>query len=67
MDDQKFSKELSSSHSKNEPNQLAILALNEDECNDAQLCLDPDSIGRFCQVWGEIGQAILGRRNIITA
>ena len=47
--------------------ELAILASNERICNDAQTCLDSDSIRRFCQFWGEIGRAILGRRNIITA
>jgi len=51
--DKSFSKELSSSpQQKMNLIQLAILALNEDECMNAQLCLDPDSIGRFCQVWG---------------
>jgi len=64
----KFSKELSSKpQQKMNLIQLAILALNEDECNDAQLCLDPDSIGALLPGLGEIGQAILGRRNIITA
>ncbi len=44
-------------------NELAIQGSNEHECNDAQTCLDPDSIRRFCQVWGEVGRAVLGRRD----
>ena len=47
--------------------ELAMSASNERICNDAQPYLDPDSIRRFCQVWGEVGRAILGRRNIVTA
>ena len=47
--------------------ELAITGSNEPICGNAQTCLDPDSIRRFCQVWGEVGRAILGRRNIITA
>jgi hypothetical protein len=45
---------------------LAMSASNERICNDAQPCLDPDSIKRFCQVWGEVGQAILARRSCAT-
>ena len=51
----------------NEVPELAILASNERICSDTQVILDPDSIRRFCQVWGEVGRAILGRRNIVTA
>jgi hypothetical protein len=47
--------------------ELAISASNEPICSNAQTCFDPDSIRRFCQVWGEVGRAILGRRNMITA
>ena len=43
--------------------ELAIPGSIEHECDDTQLCLDPDSIGRFCQVWGEVGRAILNRRD----
>jgi hypothetical protein len=43
--------------------ELAILASNERICTDAQPSLDPDSIRRFCQVWGEVGRAILNRRD----
>jgi hypothetical protein len=46
---------------------LAILASNERTCTDAQPSLDPDSIRRFCQTWGEIGRAILARRSCVTA
>ena len=46
---------------------LAISGSIEHECDDAQICLDPDSIRRFCQVWGEVGRAILGRRSCVTA
>jgi len=42
--------------------ELAISGSIEHECGDAQPCLDQDSIRRFCQVWGEIGRAILNRR-----
>ena len=41
---------------------LAIIASNERICDDAQPCLDPDYIRRFCQVWGDVGRAILNRR-----
>jgi hypothetical protein len=44
-------------------NELAIPASNERICNDAQPRLDPDTIRRFCQVWGEVGRAILNRRD----
>jgi hypothetical protein len=47
--------------------ELAILVSNERIWNDAQPILDQDSIRRFCQVWGEVGRTIIGRRNIITA
>jgi hypothetical protein len=47
--------------------ELDIPASNERIYNDAQQYLDPESIRRFCQTWGEVGRAILGRRNIITA
>jgi len=40
---------------------LAIHALDERICTDAQ-SLDPESIERFCQVWAEVGRAILLRR-----
>jgi len=43
--------------------ELAITPSNERICGDAQPSLDPDSIRRFCQVWGEIGRAILNRRD----
>ena len=46
---------------------LAIIASNERICTDAQPCLDPDSIKRFCQVWGDVGRAILARRSCVTA
>ena len=46
---------------------LAMLASNEPIYTDAQPVLDPDYMRRFCQAWGEVGSAILGRRNIITA
>ena len=46
---------------------LAISGSIEHECDDAQPCLDPDSIKRFCQVWGEVGRAILARRSCVTA
>jgi hypothetical protein len=42
--------------------ELAIPGSSEHQCDDA-----PDYIKRFCQVWGEVGRAILGRRNIVTA
>jgi len=42
---------------------LAIPASIEHECDDAQPVLDPDYIKRFCQVWGEVGRAILNRRD----
>jgi len=42
--------------------ELAITPSNERICTDAQPCLDPDSIKRFCQIWGEVGRAILNRR-----
>jgi len=42
--------------------ELAISVSNERICTDAQPCLDPDSIKRFCQIWGEVGRAILNRR-----
>ena len=45
---------------------LAISASNEPICSNAQTCFDPDSIRRFCQVWGEVGQAILARRSCAT-
>ena len=47
--------------------ELAIPGSSEHQCDDAQPVLDPDYIKRFCQVWGEVGRAILGRRNIVTA
>jgi hypothetical protein len=47
--------------------ELAIPASNERTCTDAQPSLDPDSIRRFCQTWGEIGRAILARRSCVTA
>ena len=31
-------------------------------CTDAQPVLDPESVSRFCQVWAEVGRAILSRR-----
>ena len=43
--------------------ELAISGSNERICTDAQPSLDPDSIRRFCQVWGEVGRAILNRRD----
>lgn len=43
--------------------ELAIPCSIEHECDDAQSYLDPDSMKRFCQVWGEVGRAILGRRD----
>ena len=42
--------------------ELAILTSNERICDDTRPVLDPDSIRRFCQVWGEVGRAILNRR-----
>jgi hypothetical protein len=42
---------------------LAIHASVERICGDAQPALDPESVERFCQVWAEIGRAILLRRN----
>jgi hypothetical protein len=42
---------------------LAIPASIEHECDDAQTCLDPESLRRFCQVWGAVGRAILNRRD----
>ena len=47
----------------NEVPELAILASDERICNDTQPVLDPDYIKRFCQGWGEIGRAILNRRD----
>ena len=46
---------------------LAIPGSDERICNDAQPSLDPDIIRRFCQVWGEVGRAILARRSCVTA
>jgi hypothetical protein len=43
--------------------ELAIPGSNEPIFNNAQPYLDTDSIRRFCQVWGEVGRAILGRRS----
>jgi hypothetical protein len=45
--------------------ELAIPGSNERKCNDAQPCLDTDSLRRFSQVWGEVGRAILGRRSSV--
>jgi hypothetical protein len=42
---------------------LAIPGSNERICDDTQPILDQDYIKRFCQGWGEIGRAILNRRD----
>ncbi len=42
---------------------LAIPAPYERICADAQPVLDPESVKRFCQVWAEVGRAILARRS----
>ena len=47
--------------------ELAISSSNDRICNDAQPSLDPDYIKHFCQVWGDVGQAILARRSCVTA
>jgi hypothetical protein len=62
MNEQAFLKEANSKDAEVPFQELAILASNERICTNAQTCLDPDSIRRFCQVWGEVGRAILGRR-----
>jgi hypothetical protein len=41
---------------------LAILSKKINICADAQPVLDPESIERFCQIWAEVGKAILLRR-----
>ena len=41
---------------------LAMSASVERNCADAQAVLDPEFIERFCQVWAEVGRAILLRR-----
>ena len=63
MNKETFSTGPSSSHDETQPNGLAISVSNERICTDAQPCLDPDSIKRFCQIWGEVGRAILNRRD----
>ena len=62
MNKEPFSTGPSSSHDETQPNGLAISVSNERIYTDAQSYLDPDSIKRFCQVWGEVGRAILNRR-----
>lgn len=42
---------------------LAISPLVERICADAQPVLDPESVEHFCQVWAEVGRAILTRRS----
>jgi hypothetical protein len=45
-----------------ESQELAIPALPERICDDAQPILDAESINHFCQTWAEVGRAILLRR-----
>lgn len=63
MNKESFSKEPNSKDSETPFSELAISVSNERICSDAKPVLDPDSIRRFCQVWGEVGRAILGRRD----
>ena len=43
-------------------NKLAISLEKSDVCADAN-SLEPEPIKCFCQVWGEVGRAILNRRD----
>jgi len=45
---------------------LAILHAESDIYSNAQPTLDPESVERFCQVWAEVGRAILARRSKVT-
>ena len=44
------------------PEQLATSEQLERTCADAYPTFDVQAIERLCQVWGEVGQAILARR-----
>ena len=46
--------------------ELAIYSRKRDVCIDAEPVLDPEAVRRFCQVWSEVGRAILARRSWAT-
>ena len=48
------------------PDPLATSAQLEHTCADAYPTCDPQAIERLCQIWAEVGQAILARRKIAT-